>query len=868
MLDDASSRFLAEMAASGALPIHELTAQQAREAGRQMVELYGPGPEMARVENLTIAAADGDQIALRVLVPDEHPRGVIVYYHGGGWVLGTLDQFDTLGRRLAEATGCAVVLVDYRLAPEHRYPTAVDDAWTALKWTAANVVPIAGGAVPLIVAGDSAGGNLAAVVARRARDEDGPELALQVLVYPVTDCDVDTSSYLDPANQLIVSRETMRWFWDHYAPEGSSRAHPDASPLRAAGLVGLPPAVIATAEHDVLRDEGEAYARRLADAGVRVRHRRFEGQMHAFLMMVNILPGADVAIEWIAQVVERELAAPPTPHDPGETDSLREPTQPQHFDAIVVGAGFSGLYALHRLRDLGLGVRVFEQGSAVGGTWQWNRYPGVRCDIESVDYSYSFSEELEQEWEWTERYPTGPEILRYLNHVADRFDLRRDIQLNTRMVAAAFDEESGCWEIRTDDGARYTACWCVMASGCLSSVNRPAFDGLDEFEGAWCHSARWPEDIELTGKRIGVIGTGSTGIQLIPQLAKHAGHLYVFQRTANFSMPAHNRPLDGETQRAVKASYAKRRRLARESLSGVPRSHPSAISERSALDMTPAEREAIYERGWAEGGIGGVTLAFNDINVNVEANQTAAEFVRSKIRQTVTDPATAEALCPTTYPIGTKRLCVDIGYYETYNRDNVTLVDVRRDPIDRATPRGIKTAVREYELDVIVFATGFDAITGALLEIDIRGRGGQQLRTMWAEGPRTYLGLATAGFPNLFLVTGPGSPSVLSNMVCSIEQHVDWIADCIAYLRERGLDTIEATVEAEDGWVAHVREVANATLFPQASSWYLGANVPGKPRVFMPYLGGVGNYRVRCDEIAGAGYAGFALSGQPVEAVA
>ena len=408
-----------------------------------------------------------------------------------------------------------------------------------------------------------------------------------------------------------------------------------------------------------------------------------------------------------------------------------------------------------------------------------------------------------------------------------------------------------------------------MASGCLSSVHRPEFDGLDEFEGDWFHTARWPErGVELAGKRVGVVGTGSTGIQLIPQLAKQAEHLYVFQRTANFSMPAHNAALDPELQQALKADYRERRRLARGSLSGVPRSHPDAIPQRSALEVTGAERTAIYERGWAEGGIAGVLLAFNDINVNAEANDTAAEFVRSKIRQIVNDPATAEALCPTTHPIGTKRICVDIDYYETYNRDNVTLVDVRSEAITRVTQRGIETANAEYELDAIVFATGFDAITGALLEIDIRGRGGLKLSDKWSDGPRTYLGLAAAGFPNMFLVTGPGSPSVLSNMVCSIEQHVDWIADCIGYLRERELETIEATAAAEDGWVAHVAEVAQATLFPRANSWYVGANVPGKPRVFMPYLGGVGNYRTHCDGVAASGYEGFAVGGRLAGATA
>ena len=841
MLDETSAGFIATLRTNGLPPLHDLSPGEARAAGARLVELHGHGPPMLRVEDLEVATGDGDCMRLRLHVPSEPARGVIVYYHGGGWVTGGLNEFDTLARRLARGTGCAVVLVDYRLAPEHRYPTAVEDAWTALRWTAANLEEIAGSSVPLIVAGDSAGGCLAAVVAQRSRDA-GPEIALQVLVYPVTDCDLDRDSYLDPGNQLIVSRDAMAWFWDHYAPDPSIRSRPDASPLRARSLAGLPPAVVLTAQYDVLRDEGEAYARRLAEAGVRVVHEHFDGQMHGFFTLVDILPGSAAGIDFVVQAVDRELA-------------------PRHVDAIVVGAGFAGLYALHRLRGIGLSVRVLEQGDGVGGTWYWNRYPGARCDIESLDYSYSFSEELEQEWEWTERYPAQPEILRYLNHVADRFDLRRDIELGTRVATVRYDAERARWHVTTHDGAEYSATYCIMASGCLSSPHRPAIEGLDDFDGAWYHSARWPHGgVDLAGKRVGVIGTGSTGIQLIPQLAEQAQHLYVFQRTPNFSMPARNRPLDPDVQRAIKAEYRERRRLSRESLSGVPSSHPDALLQRSALEATPDERARSYERGWASGGIGGILLAFNDITVNAEANGTAADFVRDKIREIVRDPATAEALCPTTHPIGTKRICVDTDYYATYNRDDVTLVDVRSAPIVRLTRRGVATASAEYELDVIVFATGFDAMTGAVLDIDVRGRDGRPLKDKWSDGPRTYLGLATAGFPNLFFVTGPGSPSVLSNMVMSIEQHVDWIAECIGHLREHGLDTIEARRDAEDAWVAHVNEVAEATLFPQANSWYAGANIPGKPRVFMPYLGGVGNYRTHCDGVAANDYEGFAVT--------
>jgi cyclohexanone monooxygenase len=526
------------------------------------------------------------------------------------------------------------------------------------------------------------------------------------------------------------------------------------------------------------------------------------------------------------------------------------------FDAIVIGAGISGMYMLHRLRQLGLSARVFEAGSGVGGTWYWNRYPGARCDVESLDYSYSFSPELEQEWEWTERYPTQPEILRYLNHVADRFDLRRDIQFGTRVKHACYDEGLHRWEIRTDDGQQYSARYCVMAVGCLSTPNRPDFKGLDTFEGHWYHTGLWPhEGVDFCGLRVGCIGTGSSAIQAIPQIAKQAQHLYVFQRTPNYSVPAHNAPLNPERQREVKADYPARRQKARLSRAGMPIDPPQL----SALEVTPEERKQIFEAGWLRGGVGSMNGTFKDLATNVEANETAAQFVRDKIRQTVHDPATAELLAPRDYPFGTKRLCVDIDYFETYNRDNVTLVDVRSAPIREITPHGLRTATDDYALDAIVFATGYDAMTGPLLAVDIRGTGGVTLRSRWAEGPRTYLGLATAGFPNLFMITGPGSPSVLSNMVVSIEQHVDWIADCLCFLEKHHATRIEASPEAEEAWVQHVNEVANLTLYPRANSWYMGANIPGKVRIFMPYVGGVGAYRQKCDEVAARNYDGFVV---------
>ena len=524
-------------------------------------------------------------------------------------------------------------------------------------------------------------------------------------------------------------------------------------------------------------------------------------------------------------------------------------------DAVIVGAGLAGLYMLHRLRGLGLTARVYEAGSDVGGTWYWNRYLGARCDVESMDYSYSFSDELQQEWQWSERYATQPEILRYINHVADRFDLRRDIQFETRVTTALFNAATSRWAIQTDGGERVSARFCIMAIGCLSTAQMPRFPGLETFTGEWYHTGNWPHaGVDFTGQRVGVIGTGASGIQSIPIIAQQATHLFVFQRTPNFTIPAWNAPLDPEHERRLKANYAEHRRKNRESRAGfvVP------VGDMPALEAPPDERQRAYEACWARGGFG-FTSAFADIGTNMEANDTAAAFVRAKIRDIVRDPAVAETLSPHDHPIGTKRLPLDTDYYDTFNRDNVTLIDVRKDLIEAITPDGLRTREAAYALDSIVFATGFDAMTGALLNIDIRGRAGGTLKEKWVAGPRTYLGIAIAGFPNLFIITGPGSPSVLSNMMVSIEQHVDWIADCIAYLRARDLAAIEATIEAEDGWVAHVNDVGNTTLYPRADSWYVGANIPGKPRIFMPYVGGVGAYRKKCDEVAANGYEGFTL---------
>jgi len=537
-----------------------------------------------------------------------------------------------------------------------------------------------------------------------------------------------------------------------------------------------------------------------------------------------------------------------------DTDSDQRPM----FDVAIVGAGLAGLYALHRLRGLGLRVRAFEAGSGIGGTWFWNRYPGARCDVESLEYSYSFSEDLQQEWRWPERYGTQPEILRYINHVADRFDLRRDIQLDTRIRAATYDRAANQWTLRTERGETVTARFCVMASGNLSTPRVPDLPDLDRFQGKWYHSGLWPsEPVDFSGQVVGVIGTGSSGVQMIPIIARQAKRLYVFQRTANFSLPARNAPMRPETERRHKASYRERRLAALDTPFGIA-GHPPPT--KSALDASPEERRQAYEAKWEEGGSISFLYAYTDLLVNKAANETASEFVREKIRATVQDRTVAELLAPKDHPIGTKRLCLDTEYYETYNRDNVTLVDVRRAPIAELTPSGLRTREREYALDSIVFATGFDAMTGALREIDIRVEGGLSLADKWAAGPTTYLGLMVAGFPNMFVITGPGSPSVKTQMIASIEQHTDWIAGCLAHMRAGDFTRVEAEARAEGDWVRHVNEVAEATLYPLANSWYLGANIPGKPRVFMPYVGGFHVYKQKCDAVAANSYDGFAMT--------
>jgi len=519
-------------------------------------------------------------------------------------------------------------------------------------------------------------------------------------------------------------------------------------------------------------------------------------------------------------------------------------------DVVVVGAGFAGMYALHRFRERQLSVLGIETAPDVGGTWYWNRYPGARCDVPSLFYSYSWSPELRQEWHWTEKYATQPEILRYARYVADRFDLRPLIRFSTRVVGAAYDETEGRWHVRLDDGDTVSAQYCVMATGCLSVPNEPRIEGLDRFAGDTYHTARWPEhDVDVRGRRVGVIGTGSSAIQLVPVLAEQAAELVVFQRTANFSVPARNGPLDDADQQHFDRTFAAY-------LAGLEAPEFGRVSTKAFEAPVPPRdvQWRRYEQLWEQGG-GGFLYAFPNLLTDLAVNDVAAEFVRDRIRAVVHDPVTAEALCPVGYPLGVKRICVDSGYYETFNRSDVRLVDLRHDPLVAIEPSGVRTAAGLHELDVLVLATGFDAMTGAMLAVDLAGRGGVELRDAWADGPRAYLGLAVSGFPNLFVVTGPGSPSVIGNVIHNGEHHVDWIVGCIDAARAEGATVIEADADAEAAWMAHVAEVADRTLFPKADTWYLGANIEGKPRVFMPYVGQ--GYRHTCAGIAADGYRGF-----------
>ncbi|MFJ7920475.1 flavin-containing monooxygenase [Lysinibacillus fusiformis] len=526
----------------------------------------------------------------------------------------------------------------------------------------------------------------------------------------------------------------------------------------------------------------------------------------------------------------------------------------KEVDAVILGAGFAGLYMLHQLKSKGFSTIVYETGEGVGGVWYWNRYPGARCDIESIYYNYTFSKELYEEWTWTSRFPEQEEILRYLNYVADRLKLRSNIQFNTRVKAAHFDEKQHKWLIHLNDGHQVLAKYFITGIGCLSAANIPKFQGLDQFSGKWYHTGHWPhEKVDFTGKRVGIIGTGSSGIQAIPVIAKEAKHLTVFQRTPQYTIPARNHLYDEDFIRQTKGNFENLKHAMRNSVSGTP----FAFNRPSAIEDSDHHRQKVFEEAWAQGGFA-FASTYKDLLTNEQSNEKAAAFIRSKICETVQDPTVAEKLCPK-YMYGTKRQALDSDYFETYNRDNVLLVDVKESPILEITETGIQSASNHFELDIILFATGYDGMTGPLFKIDIRGRNGVTLKDKWENGAsvQTYLGLATANFPNLFMITGPESPSVLVNMPIAIEQHVEWIAQCIDYLREHDIDVMETNAEAEQAWSKHCREIANETLYVQGDSWYTGANIAGKPRSFLIYLGGFDFYSKRCQEVAQNNYEGF-----------
>ncbi|MBV1880600.1 MAG: NAD(P)/FAD-dependent oxidoreductase [Pseudomonadales bacterium] len=556
-------------------------------------------------------------------------------------------------------------------------------------------------------------------------------------------------------------------------------------------------------------------------------------------------------------------------------------SNPQKFDAIVVGAGVAGMYMLHKLREQGLTVKVIEAGTDVGGTWYWNRYPGCRCDVPSVEYSFSFSKEVEQKWNWTELMAGQPEILEYMNFVADHYDFRRDIEFNSKVKSAIFNEQDKNWTVKTDstlesaeESKTYVARFCVMATGCLSVTNTPNFKGADNFEGEVYHTGTWPkEEVKFAGKRVGIIGSGSSGVQSIPVIAAKAAHLTAFQRNPVYTFPAKNRPLNEGYMEQAKKDYAEIRAGQRHSQSGIvyyapfrkKRSETSSTAaakparrkpSKTLLELTPDQRqEEIKEFGY------GTIAAYTDVLTNPEANKIACDLYSEALGELVHDPEVAAKLIPKNYPLGCKRPVIDTDYYATFNRENVSLVDLRESGIKEITAKGLRTENGEYEFDILVYATGYDAMTGALNNIDIQGNEGRKLVEKWEHGPRTYLGLQTEGFPNLFTVTGPQSPSVLSNVIVAIEQHVEWISDCIKHMNENDHQSIEAVKSAEDNWVEHVNEVAKGTMYtaPSCNSWYLGSNIPGKERIFLPYVAGARTYREKCEEIVANGYEGFAF---------
>lgn len=759
---------------------------------------------------------------------------VLFYIHGGAYIVGSASGYRSLSGNLAAAAGAAMCSVDYRLAEEHPYPAAYDDAYSAYLALLNSGVP----ASKIIVAGDSAGGGLAIALLLRLRDENKPLPSCAFTLSAWADLTHSGTSHVTNREvDISLSTEGLASAAQRYL--GSTPAnHPSASPVFGS-FEGLCPLYLTVGSDEIVLSDSTRIAEAAAVADVDVTLRVLPHLPHDWpLFSFMLSEGRDT----IAEIGEY------TKQHTGKNYS-------QPLDVAIVGAGWSGMMSLIRMREQGRSAVILEAAPEVGGTWYWNRYPGLRCDIESTQYCFSFDDNLVDDWNWTERFPAQQELLDYAKHVADRYELRRDIEFSTRINSMTFDEDANTWTLVAEDGRSWIARHVIMATGPLSKPKPLDIAGTDRFQGQMLSTTEWPEEsIDFSGKRVAVIGTGSSGIQVSTEIAKNVAKLFVCQRTPSLSLPAFNRPLSDEDRTKAKQDFARHRELARHSIDGLA----LPVTGKSALEVSAeelrAEYDAIYESGTPFRYLG----AFTDTLFDMEANAKLRDYLASRIAQTVKDPELAGALVPTSYPAGTRRLCLDTGYYEIFNQDNVELLDIKQNPIDQIVENGILlTDGTLVELDVIVLATGYDALTGALKAIDIQGVGGRSLREEWESGPGTYLGLAINGFPNLYTIVGPQSPSVLSNMFVSIEQHVDWVSELIENSASAGYTRVEASPEAQHEWVRHTHELGELFLHSKGDSWYMGSNVEGKPRGVLPYLGGVGPYRAKCDEVAAADYEGF-----------
>ncbi|KAB1641182.1 alpha/beta hydrolase fold domain-containing protein [Gulosibacter chungangensis] len=762
---------------------------------------------------------------------------VLFYIHGGAYIVGSASGYRSLSGNLAEASGAAMCSVDYRLAEEHPYPAAYDDAYNAYLALLESGVD----AASVIVAGDSAGGGLAIALLQRLRDEGKPQPACAFTLSAWADLSHSGSSHVTNREaDISLTTAGLASAAERYLGE-TGADHPSVSPVFG-DFEGLCPLYLTVGSEEIVLSDSVRIAEAAANANVDVTLRVLPHLPHDWPLFSFMLSEGRETIAEIGEYTKQHTQ-----------QGAQHGTQP--LDVVIVGAGWSGMMSLVRMREQGRSAMVLEAAPEVGGTWYWNRYPGLRCDIESTQYCYSFDDKLVDEWNWSERFPTQAELLEYAKHVADRHELRRDIEFNTRVASMTFDEARDLWTLTAEDGRRWSARHVIMATGPLSTPKPLDIAGTEDFQGQLLSTTDWPhEPVDFTGKRVAVIGTGSSGIQVSTELAKSAAKLFVCQRTPSLSLPAFNRPLSDADRSKAKQDFAEHRERARDSIDGLG----LATSGKSALEVSDEELRADYDAIY-ESGIPFAYLShYTDTLFDMDANTKLRDYLGDRISQIVKDPDTAAALVPTSYPAGTRRLCLDTGFYEIFNQDNVALVDLKRNPIDRIVDSGIRLEDGSVvDVDVIVLATGYDALTGALKAINIQGVGGRQLREEWESGPQTYLGLAVHGFPNFYTIVGPQSPSVLSNMFVSIEQHVDWVAALIDDSEAAGFTRVEASARAQQEWVTHARDLGELFLHSKGDSWYVGSNVEGKPRSVLPYLGGVGPYRAKCDEVAAAGYEGF-----------